>query len=401
MTHDVQVPSTVRPVTAAGPAIAFTPLAGALLAEADTDAQWAADAADVSVRELNGLAAVTAACQLWGEVWQVRPGQPLPVGPDLMQGLAKAGGYASGAYDAGSGELIGACLGFFGEPRQALMHTHILGARPTGPGRNVALALAAHQRAWCLHRGITTMQWTFDPLVRRNAYLYLIKFAASPTEYLQNFYGAMSGAINGDTETDRMLVQRDLRLGVVRPAPADPPSAALPLIAPAITSLEAELSRGATVALGADPGGWPLAETPGTGPGQPLLVGVPTDIEDIRRTDPSRAAAWRQALRDVLAPLMSAGARVTGFDRAGWYVLSPGHPAELSTELLTSYGPGNLARNRLFQTSRALSKMGLAAVWRRAGGTRSDGYAIAPQGSTHRARGGGTRGRLRLPGHGR
>jgi predicted GNAT superfamily acetyltransferase len=53
-----------------------------------------------------------------------------------------------------------------------------------------------------------------------------------------------------------------------------------------------------------------------------VLVGVPADIEALRVTDPARAAAWRTALRDALVPLMASGARVTGFDRDGWYVVS-------------------------------------------------------------------------------
>jgi predicted GNAT superfamily acetyltransferase len=53
-----------------------------------------------------------------------------------------------------------------------------------------------------------------------------------------------------------------------------------------------------------------------------VLVAVPSDIERLRHHDPGRAAAWRSALREVLGGLMADGARVTGFDRAGWYVLS-------------------------------------------------------------------------------
>jgi hypothetical protein len=41
----------------------------------------------------------------------------------------------------------------------------------------------------------------------------------------------------------------------------------------------------------------------------------------MRGSDPERAAAWRTALREALAPLMERG-RVTGFDRDGWYVVS-------------------------------------------------------------------------------
>jgi len=49
---------------------------------------------------------------------------------------------------------------------------------------------------------------------------------------------------------------------------------------------------------------------------------VAAAFEAMRRSDPARAAAWRAALRDVLSPLLAGGARVTGFDRGGWYVVS-------------------------------------------------------------------------------
>jgi predicted GNAT superfamily acetyltransferase len=78
------------------------------------------------------------------------------------------------------------------------------------------------------------------------------------------------------------------------------------------------------VALAADDAGLPVAGLPlAGGPGSPVfLVGVPADIEAMRLSDPALAAAWRTALRDVLSPLMASGARVTGFDRSGWYVVS-------------------------------------------------------------------------------
>ena len=78
------------------------------------------------------------------------------------------------------------------------------------------------------------------------------------------------------------------------------------------------------VALSAGPGGRPVTAPPSAGqPGaRTVLVGVPADIETMRMTDPDGAAEWRSALRKVLAPLLAGGARVTGFDRSGWYVVS-------------------------------------------------------------------------------
>jgi predicted GNAT superfamily acetyltransferase len=58
-------------------------------------------------------------------------------------------------------------------------------------------------------------------------------------------------------------------------------------------------------------------------PGQTVLIGIPADIEGLRVSDPVLAAAWRSALREALAPLLDVGAIVTGFDRDGWYVVSP------------------------------------------------------------------------------
>jgi predicted GNAT superfamily acetyltransferase len=162
-----------------------------------------------------------------------------------------------------------------------------------------------------------TIAWTYDPLIRRNSYFNLVKLGARPTEYLRNFYGAMDDAINGGTETDRMLVRWDLRSKLAVAACAGRGQAA---------SFAAELDRGAVVALSAGPDGFPVSRLTLDGPpaARTLLIGVPADIEAMRLSGPAIAGAWRTALRDALSPLLSGGARVTGFDKDGWYVVSLG-----------------------------------------------------------------------------
>jgi len=188
---------------------------------------------------------------------------------------------------------------------------------PAGLGRSVGFALKVHQRAWCLRRDVRVIAWTYDPLIRRNAYFNLVKLGARPVEYLRNFYGVMDDVINGGTETDRMLVHWDLRSAAAADASAGRPRAA---------SLSGERARGAVVALSGDGDGLPVPGLPLAGASRThrLLVGVPADIEAMRLSDPARAAAWRTALRDVLSPLVAGGGRVTGFDRSGWYVVSMG-----------------------------------------------------------------------------
>jgi predicted GNAT superfamily acetyltransferase len=297
-----------------------------LLAEADEAAARAAKAAGVVIRELDSLAELDAMIALFDEIWEPDSGDS-SLRLDMLRAMTKAGNYASGAYDLATGELLGACVGFFGPPVQAELHSHIAGVRQAGLGRSVGFALKVHQRAWCLRQGVRVIAWTYDPLIRRNAYFNLVKLGARPVEYLRNFYGAMDDAINGGTETDRILVHWNLASDLTVEACAGRGQAA---------SFAAERDRGAAVALSAGLDGAPLdgpaldgpaSGGPASGGARTVLVQVPADIEATRLSDPALAGAWRTALRDALSPLLDVGGRVTGFDRSGWYVVSLGGDA--------------------------------------------------------------------------
>ena len=149
--------------------------------------------------------------------------------------------------------------------------------------------------------------WTYDPLIRRNAYFNLVKLGARPVEYLRNFYGVMDDMINGGTRPTGCSCT-----GTCGRSPRRTRAPGKPRLA----SFADERARGAVVALRDDGDGLPVPGLPlagGTAPRTPrLLVGVPADIEAMRLSDPARAAAWRTALRDVLRRLSRAGRAVTG-----------------------------------------------------------------------------------------
>jgi predicted GNAT superfamily acetyltransferase len=277
-------------------------------AEAVADA--AALAAGVTIRELTELAELEAVSRLFEGIWG-RDANP-PMTTELLRAFAKAGNYVVGAFDGA--QLVGACAGFFSAPAQGTLHSHIAGVSSLVRGRSVGFALKVHQRAWALGRDVPLIGWTFDPLVRRNAWFNLGKLAAAPVEYLPNFYGGMHDGINGDDDSDRLLVHWDLRSDRVAEAcrgRVDRVDAA------------AELAAGAVVALGASPLGTP---SPGSLDGAVSLVAVPPDVEALRAADPGLAKEWRVAVREALVPLLADGARFAGFDRSGWYVLRrPAH----------------------------------------------------------------------------
>lgn len=285
------------------------------------DGLAAAASAGVRVRGLHDLADLDAVYRLYNSIWRPDPMNP-PITTELLRALTKAGNYVSGAFDGD--ELIGACVGFFSAPTERAMHSHVAGVSGAARGRSVGFALKLHQRAWALQREVESISWTFDPLIRRNAYFNVTKLAARPTEYLTNFYGFMQDGINGGDDSDRLLVRWQLDAPEVGAAAARRPAVS------AVDRLP-----GATVALGFADDGGPLvgasaapgvSGTAGAGPavgagGGAVLVGVPADVEKLRQTDPGVAKSWRAALREVLGGLLADGARVTGFDRAGWYVL--------------------------------------------------------------------------------
>ncbi|MFO7250826.1 MAG: GNAT family N-acetyltransferase [Actinomycetes bacterium] len=251
----------------------------------------------ITVRELHEIEELRQVVRLFGGIWGT---DPPPVTIELLRALAHAGNYVAGAFDGD--RLVGASVAFLGAPPGQVLHSHITGAEAAGHG--VGLALKRHQRQWALLRGITRITWTFDPLVRRNAHFNLVKLGARPEEYLPGFYGPMEDVINAGDESDRVLaVWRLDAPHVVAAARGEP----YPVRVPPDAAVALEPVAGRPVAHRAD--------------AAVLLVGVPPDIETMRRTDPAAALEWRRALRETLGGLLAAGARVTGFHDKAYYVV--------------------------------------------------------------------------------
>ncbi len=276
-----------------------------LLSEAVVAAEAAATAAGVTIRQLDGMAELHAVCDLYEHIWRFGT-KGAPVTSELLRAMSKAGSYVSGAFDGD--ELIGACVGFFAPPSHEAMHSHIAGVSTKARGRSVGFALKVHQRAWALLHGVTEISWTFDPLVGRNAYFNLAKLRARPVEYLANFYGPMHDDLNGNDDTDRLLVSWPLDDPRVTAACAGEHTSAR--------------TTGAVFVLEAGESGEPIVHPDAAG--GTALVAVPRDVEAMRATAPACAARWRVAVRDVLGGLLAQGACIHGFDRDDCYVVDTG-----------------------------------------------------------------------------
>lgn len=275
-----------------------------------TAAETAATTAGVSIRQLDGMDELHGVCDLYERIWHFGA-KGAPVTSELLRAMSKAGSYVAGAFDGD--EMIGACVGFFAPPAQEALHSHVAGVSPRARGRSVGFALKVHQRAWAIMQGVTEISWTFDPLVGRNAYFNLVKLGARPVEYLANFYGPMHDGLNGDDDTDRLLVSWALH---------EPRVVAACAGSPAAVDLVTERAAGAAYALERSADGEPVARPAPAA--SPVLVSVPRDIEGLRAQDPTCAARWRVAVRDVLGGLLTDGAYIRGFDRADCYLVDTG-----------------------------------------------------------------------------
>ncbi|MFM6939246.1 MAG: GNAT family N-acetyltransferase [Rhodoluna sp.] len=197
---------------------------------------------------------------------------------DLALAVQHVGGYS--AIATLNGEIVGASFAFQGSlesyPGQRILHSHVTAA--TVPG--VGYALKQHQKAWATEQGIDAITWTFDPLVRRNAVFNFEKLGAIGIEYLPNFYGTMTDAINAGDESDRLFTY-------------------WPISAKAV----AEVVSMSTVSPAAGDA---------TGEVAAILVELPADVENLRKTNLTEALDWRARVRDVLEPALAEGYRVTG-----------------------------------------------------------------------------------------
>ena len=258
-----------------------------LVAAAAASARAAAQRSGVSIRPLTELSELLAAEELFAGIWGREQGPPMPA--NLLRALVSAGSYVAGAYEGH--QMLGAAAGFWGPPDHPALHSHIAGVAVSARHRDLGFALKLHQRAAALAHGVPVVNWTFDPLIARNAHFNLRKLGGRAVGYAVNYYGDMPDAVNAGDETDRILLRWELGSPAARAACGEGPAAERP--------------TGATT-----------------------LVEIPTDVETLRQTDPDAARSWRFALRETLVPRLSAGTEIIDFDRrANAYVLTGGGTA--------------------------------------------------------------------------
>jgi predicted GNAT superfamily acetyltransferase len=252
----------------------------------------------IVIRELSSLADYDACVALQDDTWGHGFSERVPGA--ILQVAQKLGGVAAGAFDE-SGRLLGFVFGMTGLKNGAVIHwSDMLAVRPEARGSRLGERLKVYQRDAVRRLGVSTMQWTADPLVARNAHLNINVLGARPTEYVENMYGEHTGsALHGAMPTDRFVYTWHLTPGEAGTADAGGPAPGDALLPVAVT-------------IGDDA----LPCLTDTGSAAAVRVPIPDDLTTVQSQDAARALAWRLTVRRAIVPLMQRGYTATRFVRA-------------------------------------------------------------------------------------
>ncbi len=119
---------------------------------------------------------------------------------------SKIGGQVIGAYDGE--ELVGFALAIPGSRNgHSYLHSHMLAVAESHRNQGLGREIKLFQREHAIAHGYELMEWTFDPLEIKNAYLNLTKLGAIARRYNINQYGITSSPLSGFLPTDRLLAE--------------------------------------------------------------------------------------------------------------------------------------------------------------------------------------------------
>jgi predicted GNAT superfamily acetyltransferase len=162
----------------------------------------------VVLRSCEGFDELDACVQLQIETWGYNDGDVIP--RRLFTVAQRIGGQVIGAFEGRA--MVGFAMSLpgvksgkaNGELPRPYLHSHMLAVKADYRNAGIGRKLKLYQRDEALSRGISLMEWTFDPLEIKNAFLNIHKLGVVVRSYTPNFYGVSSSRLQGGLPTDRL-----------------------------------------------------------------------------------------------------------------------------------------------------------------------------------------------------
>jgi predicted GNAT superfamily acetyltransferase len=230
----------------------------------------------IQVQKLDNLQDQDSARKIFDITWSLDAGTEIT--PNLLQAMVHSGSYLSGAFI--ENKIVGAAFAFPATNGGLHLHSHMTAVLPEFRDKGVGYALKIDQWNWAKRNNYSQLSWTFDPLVRRNAKLNIVKLGVDISAYYPNFYGDMPDALNAGDESDRLMVSwsTDLDAPKARELITDPESS-------------------------------------------DILIEIPEDIVAIRSQNQSESMKWRRQVREQFMAAFEKNGKVIGFSANNEYVV--------------------------------------------------------------------------------
>jgi predicted GNAT superfamily acetyltransferase len=226
----------------------------------------------IQVRRCHGVEEFEGCLRIERAVWASADIDVVPL--PLFVVAAETGGQVLGAFRCG--KMIGFTLAIVGwRERKPFLHSHMTAVLEKYRNLGVGRRLKLFQREDALRRQIALVEWTFDPLVVKNAYFNLTRLGAIARRYLPNAYGITTSPLHGSLPTDRLVAEWHLRSPRVKRILAGKRS--MPVF-----------SRRA------------------------VRIFIPADVEVLKNKNPDEAAHWQSEIRAQFLEWLAKGYAATG-----------------------------------------------------------------------------------------
>src|SRR5713101_5470196 len=174
------------------------------------------------IRKCHDLDEVSACVGLQKEVWNFTDAELMPLRMFIV--AEKIGGQVIGAFD--SGKVVAFALAIPGaRGGHSYLHSQMLAVRAEYRNAGLGRQIKLFQREDALARGFELIEWTFDPLEIKNAYLNIERLGAIARRYNVNQYGITSSPLQGGLPTGRLIAEWWLKSKRVEAVLADAPRA--------------------------------------------------------------------------------------------------------------------------------------------------------------------------------
>jgi predicted GNAT superfamily acetyltransferase len=158
----------------------------------------------IVIRNCQGLSELRACVSLQKEVWGFSDAELIPLRMFVV--AEKIGGQVIGAFEGN--ELAGFALAVPGiRGGHSYLHSHMLAVRKKSRNAGLGQKIKLFQREDALFRGFELIEWTFDPLEIKNAYLNIEKLGAIARRYTVNQYGITTSPLQAGLPTDRLVAE--------------------------------------------------------------------------------------------------------------------------------------------------------------------------------------------------